>query len=176
MNLLQDVRFAVRLLFKDRWFTAMAALVLALGIGANNAVFTIVNAVLLRKLPFANPDQIMMVTTRDSRGREMGISILDFDDWRSSARTFSNLSFVFSGSFRVGAAGRIPENYFGSYVSADFFKMLGVSPALGRDFTPEEDRPGSQAVVLISGNVWKQRYGGDASVIGRTIRLNTLTS
>jgi putative ABC transport system permease protein len=176
MSLLQDLRFAVRLLVKDRWFTAMAAVVLALGIGANNAVFTIVNAVLLRSLPFSNADQLMFVATRDNRGRDMGVSVKDFNDWQSSARTFSHMSFVFSGSFNVGEEGRIPEQYFGSYVSANFFKMLEVSPVLGRDFSSDEDRPGSAAVVLISGNVWKQRYGGDPSVVGRTIRLNSLTS
>ena len=176
MSLLQDVRFAVRVLVKNRWFTVMAAVVLALGIGANNAVFTIVNAILLRSLPFSKPEQIMLVLTRDSRGRDNGISVLDFNDWQKSVHTFSNLSFVFSGSFNVGEEGRIPEQYAGSYVSANFFKMIGVSPALGRDFTPQEDQSGAQAVVLISGNVWKQRYGSDPGVIGRTIRLNTLNS
>ena len=172
MTLLQDLRFAVRVLVKNRWFTIMAAFVLALGIGANNAVFTIVNAVLLRNLPFPNPDQIMLVQTGDNRGRTLGVSMRDFEDWQASAKTFSHLSFVFSGSFNVGDEGRIPENYFGSYVSANFFKLLGVGPSLGRDFAPTEDTFGSQPVVLISGNVWQQRYGNDPAVIGRSIRLN----
>ena len=172
MSLLQDLRFAVRLLAKNRWFTVMAAVVLALGIGANNAVFTIVNAVLLRNLPFPNPDQIMFVQTQDARGRTLGVSMRDFEDWRASARTFSHLTFIFSGSFNVGDEGRIPENYAGSYVSADFFRMLGISPARGRDFSPEEDKFGSQPVVLISGNVSQQRYGSNPAAIGRTIRLN----
>jgi predicted permease len=172
MTLLQDLRFAVRVLVKNRWFTVMAAFVLALGIGANNAVFTIVNAVLLRNLPFPNPDQIVMLQTGDSRGRILGVSMRDFEDWQKSAKTLSNLSFIFSGAFNVGDEGRIPENYSGSYVSANFFKMMGVAPALGRDFAPEEDTFGSQPVVLISGNVWQQRYGNDPAVIGRSIRLN----
>jgi putative ABC transport system permease protein len=176
MSLMQDVRFAIRVLVKNRWFTVMAAIVLALGIGANNAVFTLVNAVLLRGLPFPKSEQIMMVLTRDSRGRDTGVSVADFNDWQKSARSFSNLSFVFNGSFNVGEEGRIPENYFGSYVSANFNKMLGVVPRLGRDFTPQEDRPGTDPVVLISSNVFKQRYGGDASVIGRSIRLNSVNA
>ena len=98
MSLYQDIRFAFRVLVKNRWFTLMAAVVLALGIGANNAVFTLVNAVLLRGLPFTKSEQIMMVLTRDSRGRDSGVSVLDFNDWQKSARTFANLSFVFSGS------------------------------------------------------------------------------
>ena len=106
MSLIQDIRFAARVLFKDGWFTAMAAVVLALGIGANNAVFTIVNAVLLRSLPFEKSDQLMMVLSRDSRGRDSGISLLDYRDWRSATRTFSHLSFVFSGSFNIGEEGK----------------------------------------------------------------------
>jgi putative ABC transport system permease protein len=176
MSLLRDLRFAVRVLVKNRWFTLMAAVVLALGIGANNAVFTLVNAVLLRGLPFPNSERIMMVITRDSRGRDAGVSVLDFNDWQTSVRAFSHLSFVFNGSFNVGEEGRIPENYFGSYVSANFNKMVGVSPVLGRDFTAEEDRPGAQPVVLISSNVFKQRYGSDPSAIGRSIRLNSVNA
>jgi len=176
MSLWQDVRFALRVLIKNRWFTLMAAVVLALGIGANNAVFTLVNAVLLRGLPFPKSEQIMMVLTRDSRGRDNGVSIADFNDWQKSAHTFSALSFVFSGSFSVGEEGRIPENYSGSYVSANFNKMVGMAPMLGRDFAPEEDQLGTQPVVLISSNVFKQRYGSDPKVMGRTIRLNSVNA
>jgi putative ABC transport system permease protein len=176
MSLMQDVRFAIRVLVKNRWFTLMAAVVLALGIGANNAVFTLVNAVLLRGLPFPKSEQIMMVLTRDSRGRDNGVSVADFNDWQKSAHTFSQLSFVFSGSFSVGEEGRIPENYSGSYVSANFNKMVGMAPMLGRDFAPEEDQLGAQPVALISSNVFKQRYGSDPSAIGRTIRLNSLSA
>jgi predicted permease len=176
MNLWQDVRFAARLLFKDRWFTVMAAVVLALGIGANNAVFTIVNAILLRSLPFPKSEQLMFVATRDSRGRDSGVSLRDFEDWRSSARTFSHLTFVFSGSFNVGEEGRVAEQYSGSYVSANLFRMLNATPQAGRDFTPEEDKPGSQPAVMISSNMWTQRYGRDPATIGRTIRLNNVTA
>jgi putative ABC transport system permease protein len=176
MNLLQDVRFAVRLLLKDRWFTVMAALVLALGIGANNAVFTLVNAVLLRSLPFPNPEQLMMVVTRDVRGRDQGVSLADFQDWRSSARTFSHLAFVFGGSMNVSDEGRVPEQYSGAYVSPSFFKMIGVTPAIGRDFGAEDDGPGGPPIVMLGSSVWQQRYGGDPSVLGRSIRLNGLTA
>src|SRR5437588_8844873 len=93
MGLLQDVRFAVRLLIKDRWFTAVAAVALALGIGVNNTVFTFVNAVLIRGLPFNDPDRIMALGTRDPvRDRRMGVSYLDFKDWRAAARSFSGLA------------------------------------------------------------------------------------
>jgi predicted permease len=100
--------------------------------------------------------------------------VLDFNDWQKSANTFSHLSFIFNGAFNVGEEGRVAENYPGSYVSANFNRMLGIVPQLGRDFTPEEDRPGSDPVVLISANAWKQRYGSDPGVIGRPIRLNAV--
>ena len=125
---------------KDRWFTLMAVVVLALGIGANNAVFTIVNAVLLRGLPLPKPDQIMFIGTRDAQGRDLGVSLRDFEDWSAAARTFSGMSLMFSGSFNVGNEGLIPDLVPGCYVSANLFKMLGVSPVLGRDFTPGKGR------------------------------------
>jgi putative ABC transport system permease protein len=171
MNLFQDLRFALRLLVKDRWFTLMAVVVLALGIGSNNAVFTIVNAVLLRGLPLPKPEQVMFIGTRDTQGRDLGISLRDFEDWRASARTLSGMSFIFNGSFNVGNEGLIPDSVPGAYVSANLFKMLGVAPVLGRDFAPQEDTPGAQLVVLISNTLWRQRYGGDSAVVGRTIRI-----
>src|SRR6478672_5230737 len=154
MDLFRDLRFAARLLIKDRWFTLMAVVVLALGIGANNAVFTIVNAVLLRNLPVPKPDQIMFVGTRDVQGRDLGVSLRDFEDWKGATRTLSSLSFVFSGSFNVGNEGLLPDLVPGCYVSANFFKMLGVPPARGRDFTPAEDTAGSALVVMISDTLW----------------------
>jgi predicted permease len=171
MELIRDVRFAARLFVKDRWFTLMAVVVLALGIGANNAVFTIVNAVLLRNLPLPNPEQIMFVGTRDAQGRDLGVSLRDFEDWDAAARTFSGMSFIFNGSFNVGNEGLIPDLVPGCYVSANLFKTLRVSPVRGRDFTSDEDKPGSALVVLISNTLWKQRYGGDAAIVGRTIRI-----
>jgi predicted permease len=176
MSFFQDLRYAVRLLLKDRWFTAVAAVVLALGIGANNAVFTIVNAVLLRSMPFANPEQLVVMLTRDTRGRQSGVSLADFDDWRSSSRTLSGMSMVFSGSFNVSDEGRIPEQYPGAYVSANYFKMIGITPILGRDFGPEDDGPGGPPVVMLSNAVWQQRYGSVPSVLGTQVRLNGITA
>jgi predicted permease len=176
MSLFQDLRYAVRLLLRDRWFTAVAAVVLALGIGANNAVFTIVNAVLLRSLPFPDSEQLVVMLTRDVRGRQFGVSLADFEDWRSSSRTLSGLSLVFSGSFNVSDEGRIPEQYPGSYVSANHFRMIGITPILGRDFAPEDDGPGGPPVVMLSNAVWQQRYGGDPGVLGTQVRLNGITA
>jgi predicted permease len=149
----------------------MAVVVLALGIGANNAVFTIVNAVLLRSLPLPKPDQIVFIGTRDTQGRDLGVSLRDFEDWKAAAHTLSGMSFVFNGSFNVGNEGLTPDLVPGCYVSANFFGSLGVPPARGRDFTPSEDTPGSALVVLISDTLWRHRYGGDPAIVGRTIRI-----
>src|SRR5918995_108087 len=171
MDLFQDVRYAGRLLVKNRWFTLMAVVVLALGIGANNAVFTIVNAVLLRSLPFPEADQIMFLGTQDRQGRTLGVSLRDFEDWKAATQTFSGMSFVFNGSFNVGNEGLTPDLVPGCYVSVNLFRLLGVAPVLGRDFTPAEDTPGSPVVVLISNTLWRQRYGGDPDIVGKTIRI-----
>ena len=176
MTLFQDLRYAVRLLLRDRWFTAIAAVVLALGIGANNAVFTIVNAVLLRSMPFPDSEQLVVMLTRDTRGRQSGVSMADFEDWRSSTPTLPGLSLVFSGSFNVSDEGRIAEQYPGAYVSANYFKMIGITPILGRDFGPGDDGPGGPPVVMLSNAVWQQRYGGRRDVLGTPIRMNGVTA
>jgi predicted permease len=171
MDLVRDVRFAARLLVKNGWFTVMAIVVLALGIGANNAVFTIVNAVLLRNLPVPKPEQIMFLGTRDAQARNSGVSLRDFEDWRAATRTFSGMSFIFNGAFNVGNQGLTPDQVPGAYVSANLFRMLGVSPVLGRDFTPAEDTPGTPIIVLISNTLWRQRYGADPNIVGKDIRI-----
>ena len=171
MDLLRDIRFAGRLLVKNRWFTVMAVVVLALGIGANNAVFTIVNGVLLRNLPVAQPEEIMFLGTRDTQGRNQGVSLRDFEDWKAATRTFAGMSFLFNGAFNVGNEGLTPDQIPGAYVSPNLFKMLGVSPALGRDFTPAEETPGTPMVVLISNTVWRQRYASDPNIVGKPIRI-----
>jgi putative ABC transport system permease protein len=171
MDLLRDVRYAARLLVKNRWFTVMAVVVLALGIGANNAVFTIVNAILLRNLPVPKPEQVMFLGTQDTQGRTLGVSLRDFEDWRAATRTFSGMSFLFNGAFNVGNEGLTPDQVPGAYVSANLFKMLGVTPALGRDFTPTEDTPGTPIIVLISHTLWRDRYGADPNIVGRNIRI-----
>jgi predicted permease len=176
MSLLQDLRFAIRLLIKDRWFTAVAVIALALGIGVNATVFTFVNAVLIRGLPFDDPDRILALGVRDARGRDRGASYPDFEDWRASARTFSGLAAFSGQTMNVSDEGRAPERFQGPYLSVNAFKLIGQRPLLGRDFLPEDDRPGAAAVVMLGNGVWKNRYGSDPSVIGRTIRVNEVPS
>jgi putative ABC transport system permease protein len=174
MSLWQDLRYAVRLLIKNRWFTIVAATALALGIGVNTAVFTFVNAVLIRGLPFDDPDRIIALGTTDARNRPFGVSRLDFDDWRESAKSFSALALMLGTSVNVSDEGRAPEQYQGVYQSFNLFQLIGVRPALGRDFSAEDDKPGAPPVVIIGGGIWKNRYGSDPSVIGRTIKENSI--
>jgi predicted permease len=172
MNLWQDIRFAVRLLVKDRWFTAVAALALALGIGVNATVFTFVNAVLIRGLPINDPDRVMVVGTRDGRNRDRGMSFQDFEDYRRATRAFSGLAAYSGQTMNVSDEGRTPERFQGPYISSNAFTLIGQPPLVGRNFLPEDDRPGAAAVVILGNGVWKNRYGGDRSVIGRTVKVN----
>jgi putative ABC transport system permease protein len=172
MNLNQDLRFAVRLLIKDKWFTAIAVIALGLGIGVNATVFTFVNAVLIRGLPFNDPDRIVVVGARDARGRDRGVSYQDFQDMRAAARTFSGMAAFSGQTMNVSDEGRTPERFQGPYMSANAFKLIGEQPVIGRDFLAEDDRPGAAAVVMLGNGVWKNRYGSDASILGRTIRVN----
>src|SRR5881409_85344 len=116
-SVLQDLRFAIRRLIKDRWFTLAAIAALALGIGANSAVFTLVNAVLLRGLPFDRPDRIMWIDTKDARGRQFAVSVDDFEDWRRASRTFSGMALVQNGNMTISADDRVPVNYPGGSIS-----------------------------------------------------------
>ena len=136
MSFLQDLRFAIRLLVKDRGFTAVAVLALGLGIGVNATVFTFVNAVLIRGLPFDDPDRIVVVVSRDARNRDRGASWADFEDWRRATRTFTGLSAFSGQTMNVSDEGRTPERFVGPYISANAFKLIGQQPLIGRDFLP----------------------------------------
>ena len=172
-SILQDLRFATRRLVRDRRFTLAAVAALALGIGATSAVFTLVNAVLLRSLPFDDPDRIMMLNTRDAQGRQFGVSEPDFEDWRRATRTFSGIALVQMGPVNFSADERAPDRYDGAYISWNGFSLIGTQPIVGRGFSAEDDRPGAPAVVLLSYTVWQSRYGGDRSIVGRSIRANS---
>ena len=174
MALWQDIRYAVRLLIKDRWFTAVAATALALGIGANAAVFTFVNAALLRGLPFDDPDLIVSIGSLDARGRNLGVSRLDFIDIREAATSYSGLTMFMGAGVNVADEGKAPEQFGGAYVSANTFQMIGQRPVMGRDFGANDDRPGAEPTVMLGSGIWKNRYGSDPSVIGRSIKVNSL--
>jgi predicted permease len=174
--MLQDIQFAARVLVKWRWMTAVAVLALALGIGANSAVFTFVNAVLLRGVPFPNPDRVVAIGTQDARGRRFGVSYYDFLDWREALRSFSDISLMAQPTFNVSEPGASPERYNGAYVSATAFRLIGAQAVLGRGFIPEDDLDGATPVVVLGYGIWQSRYAGDAGVLGKIIKVNDLAA
>ena len=173
-SLLQDLRVAVRRLVKDKWFTLAAIAALALGIGANSAVFTLVNAVLLRGLPVDDADRIMWVMSADNRGRTFGVSFQDFEDWRASSKSFTGMTLVQNGTMIISGDEPLPESYPGGFISANAFDVIGVKAQFGRGFVADDDKEGAPPVVLISGGIWKTRYASDPNVIGKAIRVNTI--
>lgn len=171
-DLWQDLRYAARMLIRNPGFTVIAVLALALGIGANSAIFSVVNTVLLRPLPFKNPDALMMIW---EDATHLGFpdntpSPANFIDWRDQNTVFDGMAAMAQGSFNLTGAGE-PERCDGRRVSANIFNLLGVEPILGRTFRPEEDKPGSH-VVLLSYGLWQRRFGGEAGVVGRALSLN----
>jgi predicted permease len=173
----QDVRFAARLLVKDRWFTLPAVMALALGIGMTGTMFTIVNA-MIRGLPVANPERIMSIHASDGAGRwrGFGVSYLDFRDFQAAVKSFSGLAAFSQTAVTLGDDGRTAERTSSAYVSANAFQLLGDKPALGRDFVPADDQPGAPAVVILGSRIWTTRYGADPTTIGRSVRINGVPS
>src|SRR5688500_7013060 len=175
MGLWQDLQFAVRLLIKDKWFTLVAAVALALGIGVNATVFTFVNAVLIRGLPIPESHRAMAVGSFDRvRNQPRGVSYLDFRDWRDSSRSFEMLGAYNGLPANVSDEGQPPERFQGSHMSAVNFQILGTQPVIGRTFTADEDRPGAAPVVILGHGMWVNRYGSNPSIIGRTIMVNDI--
>jgi predicted permease len=174
MDLWHDVRYAVRRLMEARWFTLAAVTALSLGIGANTTVFTIVNAILLRGLPFPDGDRIMAVSTRGEQGQELGVSLPDLEDLRDQASTLEGLSGHLNSSVNLSDDEQVPERVQGAYVTANFFDIVGEQPVLGRGFRADDDVPGADPVILIGYATWQIRYAGDPDVLGRTVRANSL--
>jgi putative ABC transport system permease protein len=171
-DLWQDLRYGARMLAKNPGFTTVAVVALALGIGANSAIFSVVNTVLLRPLPYKNPDALVMVWDEQTH---LGFpkdtpSPANFLDWREQNTVFEGLAAMTERSFNLTGAGE-PERFDGRRVSANLFSVLGVEPQLGRAFTADEDKPGSR-VVILSHRMWQRRFGGDPTIIGRALNLN----
>jgi putative ABC transport system permease protein len=168
-----DLRYAVRGLRRKPLFTAAAVLTLALGIGANSAIFTVVHAVLLRPLPYPAPDRLMMLWTYNPRqGYDKDVSAYpNFDDWRRQSRSFEGMSAYFGATFTLTQAGD-PAQIEGATVTPGFFETLGVAPALGRTFGAPEGAAGGTRVAILSHGLWQTRLGGDPAIVGRTVMLN----
>jgi predicted permease len=173
-TLMQDVRFALRMLRKNPGFTAVAVLTLALGIGANTAIFSVVNAVMLRPLPYKDPSQLVMVWAdhhlRGGPAHEW-TNPADFFDWRAQSKDISDMAVL--GGWGPTLTGKAePELLTGSRVSYSMFSVLGVTPELGRDFTPEDDKPNGPRVVIISHELWLRTFHGDPAELGQQINLD----
>jgi putative ABC transport system permease protein len=160
---MNDLRLAARLLVKDRVFTAAAVLVLGLGIAATSTAFTLVNGVLLRDMPFDDPDRIV----------ELGdASYPELRDWHAAARTFAGIAAAWEQPMNVSDEAFAAERFRGAYVSAHAFALIGRRPILGRDFRMDDERVGAPSVVLLGHALWRSRYRSDAAIVGRTIRVN----
>ncbi|PYS88844.1 MAG: hypothetical protein DMF64_19445 [Acidobacteria bacterium] len=170
-NLWQDIRFGMRLLWKSPGFTLVTILALALGIGANSAIFSVVNGVLLRPLPFKTADRLVFLSEWSQQVPGMSVSYPNYQDWRDQSTVFEQLAAFRSAGYILTGAGD-PERLSAREVSASFFPALGVTPALGRNFTAEEDKPGASRTVVISQGLWQRRFGGNPNVVGQAVTLN----
>jgi putative ABC transport system permease protein len=167
-----DVRYALRLLLKNPGFSAVVILILALGIGANTAIFSLVNAVLLRPLPYPEPDRLVMLWEGNLKeGGKHLVSPADFFDLQKNTQSFEYLAALYPPGFNLTGVNE-PERVSGARVSASIFATLGVKPFLGRTFNPEEDRPGTERTVILSHSLWQRRFGSDPLVVGKTATLS----
>src|SRR5260370_7983760 len=166
------MRYGARMLLKSPAVTLVAVLTLALGIGANTAIFSVVNFVLLRPLEYANPDQLVMIWERNTKKgwSESPTSFANFVDFRDNAKSVELASFT-DTNFNL-SGGDQPERVAGLRVSANLFSLLGVSPARGRWFAPGEDKPGAGHVLILSHGLWQRRFGGNSNLVNQTVQLN----
>ncbi len=171
---LTDLRYAVRMLLKAPGFTIIAIFALALGIGANTAIFSVVNAVLLRPLPYPEPDRLVVLRETTLQFPSGSVSYPNYLDWRAGQHTFTDLALVRRESFNLSLPGgqMAPERVGGGRVSWNFLAVLGMKPLLGRDFSEAEDVPGAAPVVMIGERCWRTRFGGSRGVLGQQVMLD----
>ena len=169
--ILQDIRYAARMLRKNPGFTFVAVLTLALGIGANTAIFSVVNAVLLRPLPYLHPDRLVLLSESSKQVPDMSFSMADFDDWRSMSSVFESTVAYQPGSVTLTGQGE-PEELQMRRITAGLFSTLGVKPILGRQLTPDDDKVGAAPVVMLSDTFWSTKFARDPKVIGKQLILD----
>src|SRR5215468_5627071 len=170
-EMFQDLRFGVRMLLKHKGFTIVAVLTLAIGIGANTAIFSVMNGVLLKSLPFPEAERLLVLNEASKTTPEMSVSYLNLRDWQQQQTVFENITAYITDSMVLTGAGE-PERVIGRFVTANFFATLGEQPALGRAFMDDEDRLGAERVVILSHKVWHRYFNDDPHLIGQTIQLN----
>ena len=172
LSFLGDLRHGARLLRRAPAFALLAMMTLALGVGATTAIFSVASPVLFQPLPYPSPDRLVVVGERDADGTMSNVGFMTFADLARESRTLERAAAVGDWQVTLDGAGGAPERVSGQRVSASFFSVLGIRPALGRDFAPAEDTPGTNRVVMLSHGLWARRYGGDSSVVGKTISIN----
>jgi predicted permease len=170
-RLVQDLRYGFRMLAKSPGFTAIAILTLALGIGANTALFSVVNGVLLNPLPYPNPDQLTWIAESKPNFATGSISFPNFLDWQKNNHTFTSMGLSRGYQYNLTGLGEA-EQLRGRLISANFFDVLGVNASIGRTFSPGEDAIGAAPIAMISGGIWKRKFGGSADVLGKSLTLN----
>jgi predicted permease len=176
--LVKDLRLAARTLIKQPGFTIVALITLALGIGANTAIFSVVNAVLLRPLPYKNSERLVMVWNNGAEaagGDRTPLSVADLNDWRAQNRSFDAVGAIQQGSFNY-IGGEAPEQVRGVGVTSNFLSILGVGVQLGRDFQPSDEQKGAPRVILLSDGFWRSHFGADPQIIGRAINLSGIST
>src|ERR1041384_3867639 len=173
-TLFQDLQYGLRMLAKHKSVTAIAVLTLALGIGANTAIFSVVNAVLLNPLPYKNPDRLVALWENVPEHGRWRTSPANFFDWKKQNTVFEDVAAFGQGSVALTGNGE-PEQLTGGRVSSGYFGVVGVEPMLGRSFAPEEYEPEKGQVVILGYSLWQRRFGGDRNIINRNITLDGAT-
>jgi putative ABC transport system permease protein len=169
--MIQDLRFGLRMLVKQPGFTLIAVLTLALGIGANAAIFSIVNALLLRPLPFYESERLVLLSEKSQEGERLDVAYPNFADWRERAQSFVGMAAEYTGSFILSGVEK-PARLEGRLGNWNFFQLLGVNPELGRLFSESDDRYGAPRTVMLCHELWQTRFGGEAGIIGNAISLD----
>ena len=169
--MLQDIRYALRQMYKDAGFTAVAVGTLALGIGANTALFSIVSGVLLHRLPYPQPERLVTLSESKPNFDYGSISYPNFRDWQKQNRTFSSMAIYRSYAFSLTGSGE-PVQVSGEFVSSELFPLLGVKPQIGRTFAPGEDEVGAAPVALISAGLWQRKFSSAADIVGKSLTLD----
>jgi putative ABC transport system permease protein len=170
--MVQDIRYGLRMLLKNPAFAAMAVLALALGIGANTAIFSVVNAVLVQRLPFEDPDRLVIVWEQSPRtGKTNVVNPINFLEWQARNHSFERIAALVPTQLSLTGDGE-PERVDGMLVSNGFFEILGIKPIAGRWFTPQEDVRGNDSVAILGEGLWRRRYAAEPDIVGREIRVN----
>jgi putative ABC transport system permease protein len=180
----QDVRVGLRVLFKEKSFCILAVLVLCLGIGGATTQFTVVNAIVLRGFSFPHPEQLMGVGLIDPKASDQNNNFgngnipaaQDYEDLKAAQKSFSLMAGYLSGSTINVTYKNNPQRYTGAYVTEDLFKIVGVSPVMGRDFTAEDNKPGAEKVTILGDDIWRRDFGADQNIVGQNVRINGKTA